>query len=50
MVSTLNESDESASQMIDVTIRELNDWRGETLARARALLKQVEPEVLEEVK
>ena len=41
---------ESPSRLIDVRIGELNDWRGETLARIRALIKQVDPEVVEEVK
>ena len=40
----------SASQLIDVKIRELNDWRGETLARVRTLVKQAVPEVVEELK
>jgi hypothetical protein len=39
-----------ASQLIDAKIRELGDWRGETLARVRALIKQAEPEVVEEWK
>ena len=36
--------------MIDARIRELRDWRGETLARIRILIKQTDPEVVEEVK
>jgi hypothetical protein len=40
----------SASQMIDARISELGDWRGETLARLRALIKQADPEVIEEWK
>ncbi|NUU38105.1 DUF1801 domain-containing protein [Pseudomonas sp. C2B4] len=40
----------SASDLIDAKIRELNDWRGQTLARVRALVKQADPEVVEEVK
>ena len=36
--------------MIDERIRELGDWRGEMLARLRALIKQVDPEVVEEWK
>ena len=40
----------SASQLIDARIRELDDWRGETLARVRALIKQADPEVVEEWK
>ena len=41
---------ESPSQLIDARIRELSDWRGETLARVRFLIKQADPEVLEEWK
>src|ERR1700688_2718146 len=40
----------SASQLIDARIKELNDWRGETLARVRSLIKQADPEVVEEWK
>jgi len=40
----------SASQRIDARIRELGDWRGETLARIRALIKQADPDVVEEWK
>src|SRR3954466_291658 len=39
-----------ASQLIDERIASLNDWRGQTLARVRALIKQADPEVLEEWK
>src|SRR5207247_5686848 len=41
---------DSPSQRIDARIKELSDWRGETLARIRMLIKQAEPEVVEEVK
>ena len=40
----------SPSQLIDAKIKELGDWRGETLARVRILIKQAEPEVVEEWK
>jgi hypothetical protein len=40
----------SASQRIDARIKELSDWRGEMLARIRALIKQADPEVVEEWK
>jgi hypothetical protein len=40
----------SPSQRIDARIQELNDWRGETLARIRLLIKQADPEVVEEWK
>lgn len=38
------------SQLIDARIRELGDWRGETLARVRRLIRQADPEVVEEWK
>ena len=41
---------ETPSQLIDGRIKELGDWRGEILARVRALIKQTEPEVIEEWK
>jgi hypothetical protein len=41
---------ESASQLINARIHELGDWRGEMLSRLRALIKQADPEVVEEVK
>jgi hypothetical protein len=41
---------DSPSQLIDARIEELNDWRGETLARVRILVKQADPDVVEEVK
>src|SRR5881275_1563299 len=40
----------SPSQLIDARIKELGDWRGETLARLRVLIKQADPEVVEEWK
>jgi hypothetical protein len=40
----------SASQLIDARIAELGDWRGETLARVRALILEAVPEVVEEWK
>ena len=40
----------SPSQLIDARIKELGDWRGETLARLRALLKAADPDVVEEWK
>ena len=40
----------SPSQQIDARIEELGDWRGETLARLRALIKQADPDGLEEWK
>jgi hypothetical protein len=41
---------ENPSQLIDARIEELGDWRGETLARVRGLVKQADPEVVEEWK
>ncbi|WP_205890849.1 DUF1801 domain-containing protein [Pseudomonas frederiksbergensis] len=40
----------SASQRIDAKIKALGDWRGETLARVRTLIKQADPEVVEALK
>ena len=40
----------SASRLIDARIKELGDWRGELLARLRALIKAADPEVVEEWK
>jgi hypothetical protein len=42
--------DVSASQAIDVRIKELGDWRGETLAKVRRLIKEADPQVIEEWK
>jgi hypothetical protein len=41
---------DSPSQSIDGRIKELNDWRGETLAQVRSLIKQADPDVVEEWK
>jgi hypothetical protein len=43
-------SEKSASEQIDARIAELGDWRGETLARLRALIKEADPEAVEEWK
>ena len=40
----------SATQLIDARIRDLGDWRGETLARVRSLIHEAVPEVVEEWK
>lgn len=40
----------SASQLIDERIRELGDWRGEMLGRLRALVREADPEIVEEWK
>jgi len=41
---------ESPSKLIDARIKELGDWRGKTLSRLRTLIKQADPEVVEEWK
>jgi hypothetical protein len=41
---------ESPSRLIDARIKELGDWRGETLSRLRTLIKQADPDVVEEWK
>ena len=41
---------ESPSRLIDARIKDLGDWRGQALARVRALIKQADPEVVEEWK
>jgi hypothetical protein len=43
-------SEESPAKLIDARIRELADWRGEMLARLRALIHEADPEVVEEWK
>ena len=43
-------SEKSPAQLIDERIEELGDWRGETLARIRALIKEADPGVTEEWK
>ena len=43
-------SGKPASRQIDAQIREQSDWRGEMLARLRALVKEADPEVVEELK
>ena len=44
------EGGDTPSQLIDARIKELGDWRGETLSRVRSLIKQADPEVVEEWK
>ncbi len=44
------QQDQSASALIDARIEELGDWRGEMLARLRALIKEADPDVIEEWK
>ena len=41
---------ESPSRLIDAKIKQLGDWRGEMLARVRAIIRQADPEIVETVK
>jgi hypothetical protein len=50
MAKSSVQKDETPSQLIDARIKELGDWRGETLSRLRGLIKQADPEVVEEWK
>jgi hypothetical protein len=50
LASRQGKEGDSPSQLIDARIEELGDWRGGTLARIRALIKQADPEVVEEWK
>jgi hypothetical protein len=50
MEKSTSQSTTSPSQLIDARIKELGDWRGETLGRLRALIKEVDPDVVEEWK
>jgi len=45
-----NKAVDNASRLIDTRIRKLGDWRGVMLSRIRALIKQADPEIIEEVK
>jgi hypothetical protein len=49
-ISGSSSKGESPSGLIDTRIRELDDWRGKTLSRLRALIKQADPAVVEEWK
>jgi hypothetical protein len=50
MVTAGSQGEKPPSQLIDERIAELGDWRGEMLARLRALIKQADPDVIEEWK
>lgn len=50
MAGEASENEESPSELIDARIGELSDWRGETLSRLRGLIKEADPDVVEEVK
>jgi hypothetical protein len=45
-----SQESKSPSQLIDARIKELGDWRGKTLSRLRSLIKEADPEVVEEWK
>jgi hypothetical protein len=50
MSKSASKTSESASELIDARIEALGDWRGEMLAQIRALIKEADPEVIEEWK
>jgi hypothetical protein len=50
METSAAHEDRSPSRLIDERIRELGDWRGEMLSRLRALIRQADPEVVEDWK
>src|SRR5260370_37894991 len=50
MKKSATTKDQSPSRLIDARIKELDDWRGKTLSHVRALIKQADPEVVEEWK
>lgn len=50
MEKSASQKTKTPSQLIDARIKELGDWRGETLKRLRALIKEADPDVVEEWK
>ena len=50
MTKSGSNENKSASERIDERIAELGDWRGETLSRMRKLIRQADPDVIEEIK
>jgi hypothetical protein len=50
MKKSSSTEDQSASELIDKRIAELGDWRGETMSRVRKLIKEADPDVVEELK
>src|SRR2546423_11088771 len=50
MAKSASQESKSPSQLIDARIKELGDWRGKMLSRLRGLIKQADPEVVEEWK
>jgi len=50
MKKTDSQKSKSPSQLIDAKIKELSDWRGKMLSQLRALVKEADPEIIEELK
>jgi hypothetical protein len=50
MTASGSQKDKTPSQLIDGRIKELDDWRGTTLAKLRSLIKEADPDVVEEWK
>jgi hypothetical protein len=50
MKTSASQKDRTPSQLIDARIKELGDWRGTMLSRVRALIKEADPDVVEEWK
>jgi hypothetical protein len=50
MTKSGSQEDRSASELIDARIKELGDWRGELLSRLRGLVREADPDVVEEWK
>lgn len=50
MSETRSNRDESPSELIDARIDDLEDWRGDVLSRLRSLIKEADPDVVEELK
>lgn len=50
MTKSTTRNDDSPSRLIDEKIKKLNDWRGETLARVRKIIRAADPDIVEEVK
>ena len=50
MKKSASQKSKSPSQLIDARIKELGDWRGKMLSRLRTLVKEADPEVVEEWK
>jgi len=50
MKSSGSKQEESTSELISMRIKELGGWRGETLGKVRRLIKEADPEIVEELK